>query len=147
MTENHELEDRIDQASKGEVASAEEVEEAFLNTEESYAEQTVLTSFLGNHPKVKILAVLLVEPRDINITKIADMGGMSRTTVYNHIRDLQALDVVIQSREVGGSPLYTINEKSEVAKLLANLEHELIKVIETHDADDILSLNSTAEEL
>ena len=94
--------------------------------EAPFAEQTALTSLLGDHPKVKILAVLLSEGRDINISKIADLAGMSRSTVYSHIEDLQGLDVVVKSREVGGSPMYEINRESEVAKHLANLEWDLL---------------------
>jgi len=92
----------------------------------SFAEQTALTELLGNHPKVKILAVLLSEGRDINVSQIAEQAGMSRSTVYDHIEDLQAMEVVEQTRKISGSPLYQINKDSDVAEQLHKLEWTLI---------------------
>ena len=92
----------------------------------SFAEQTALTELLGNHPKVKILAVLLSEGRDINVSQIAEQAGMSRSTVYDHIEDLQAMEVVEQTRKISGSPLYQINKHSDVAEQLHKLEWTLI---------------------
>jgi DNA-binding transcriptional ArsR family regulator len=97
--------------------------------DESFAEQTALTELLGTHPKVKILAVLLSEGRDINISHIAEQAGMSRSTVYDHIEDLQALEVVEQTRKISGSPLYQINKDSDVAEQLHKLEWSLIDVV------------------
>lgn len=94
--------------------------------DEAFAEQTALTDLLGTHPKVKILAVLLSEGHDINISQIARQGGMSRSTVYGHIEDLQTLGVVEQTREIGGSSLYEINKDSEVAEQLQQLEWTLV---------------------
>ena len=97
---------------------------------ESFAEQTALTQLLGDHPKVKILVVLLSEGRDINVSRIAEQAGMSRTTVYNHIDDLRDLNVVEKTRELGGCPLYQLNRSSEVAKKLGQLEWELLDEFE-----------------
>lgn len=97
---------------------------------ESFAEQTALTSLLGDHPKVKILAVLLSEGRDINVSQIAELAGMSRSTVYDHISALQEVGVVKLTRKVGGSPLYEINEESDIAECLAKLEWVLLDYYE-----------------
>lgn len=94
---------------------------------EPYAEQTALAQLLGDHPKVKILASLLSEGHDINVSRIADLAGMSRSTVYNHIDALINLGVVEHTRDVGGSPMYQINRDSEVAKLLGKLEWQLLE--------------------
>lgn len=92
----------------------------------SYAEDAVLTRLLGDSPQVKILAVLLKGGRDINVSQIAESGGMSRSSVYRHIDTLITLGVVEQTREIGGSPLYQINKDSPVAEKLAELEWELV---------------------
>lgn len=97
---------------------------------EPFANQTALTKLLGDHPKVKILAVLLSEGRDINVSQIAEQAGMSRSTVYKHIDDLRNLNVVEKTRELGGSPLYQLNRNSEVAKNLGKLEWELLDEFE-----------------
>lgn len=95
----------------------------------SFAEQTALTELLGNHPKVKILVTLLSEGRDINVSQIAEQAGMSRSTVYDHIEELQTLGVVKQTRKIGGSPLYQINKDSDVAEQLHKLEWTLIESV------------------
>jgi len=103
--------------------------EASDNTEEAapFAEQTVITDLLGDHPKVKILSVLSNEPRDTSVSQIAEQSGVSRSTVYDHLDDLQALDVVKQTRELGGSPLYEINKDDEAAKRFAQLQWAVVE--------------------
>jgi len=98
--------------------------------ENSYAEEAALTDLFGDHPKTKILAVLLGESRDVNITRIAEMSGMSRSTVYEYVDDLRDLGVIKQTRKVGGSPLYQLNRDSNVAKKLAQLEWDLVDVFD-----------------
>lgn len=93
---------------------------------DTFAENAVLTAMLGDHPKVKILAVLLKSGRDINVSQIAEQAGMSRSTVYDHIDGLMTINVVEKTREIGGSPLYQINRDSEAAEKLAQLEWALL---------------------
>lgn len=102
--------------------------------EQSYAERAALSTLLGEGPRVKILAVLLAEGRDTNVTTIADLGGMSRSSVYRHIDTLIDLGVVEQTREVSGSPLYQLNRDSQAAERLAQLEYELVELVA--DGDD-----------
>lgn len=96
----------------------------------AFAEEAVLTNLLGGHPKVKILSVLLSEGHDINISQIAEQAGVSRSTVYNHIDDLEDLQVIEETREIGGSHLYQINRQSSIAKKLAQLEWDLLDKFE-----------------
>ena len=105
-------------------ATTDQVEDA------PFAEQSALTDLLGDHPKAKILAVLTSESRDINITRLSDLAGCSRSTIYNHIDDLIELGAVEQTRKVGGSPLYQLNRDSSVAKKLAQLEWDLVEQYE-----------------
>lgn len=98
--------------------------------EKPYAEHSALTDLLGNHPKTKILAALLSESHDVNVSRIAELAGMSRTTVYDHIDDLQELNVVEKTRKVGGSPLYQINKDSKTSEELAQLEWALVEEYE-----------------
>ena len=100
------------------------------NRNEPFAEGSALTHLLGNNPKVRILSGLLSENDvDINVTQITDLAGIHRSTVYDHIGDLVRVDVVEQTRTVGGSPLYRINRDSEVAENLAQLEWDLLDVL------------------
>jgi DNA-binding transcriptional ArsR family regulator len=102
----------------------------------SYAEASALTDLLGESPRVKIIAVLLKEGRDVNVTQIADLGGMSRSSVYEHLDPLITLGVVEKTREIGGSPLYQINRGSAIAEKLGELEMELVDEIAPGSEDD-----------
>jgi len=71
--------------------------------QEPYAEDTVLTQVFGNHAEPKILAALLSEPdQDLNVTQIAELAGVSRKTVYEHLDRFVELGLVEQTREVAG---------------------------------------------
>ncbi|WP_248516331.1 winged helix-turn-helix domain-containing protein [Salinarchaeum laminariae] len=96
----------------------------------SYAEGTVLTELFGETPKVKIIAALLSESDvDLNVTQIAELAGLHRTTVHGHIDDLRNLEVIEETRKVGGSPMYRINRESDVAEDVAELEWDLLDVV------------------
>lgn len=104
---------------------------------QDYTDNAALTHLFGDSPKVKILAVLLQQGRDANVSTIADIGGMSRSSVYRHIDDLIDIGVVKQTREIGGSPLYQIDKESDVATKLAALEWELVDVVAGDTDNDI----------
>ena len=97
---------------------------------EAYVDCAALTDLFGDHPKTKILAVLLTNAHDSNITQIADDAEMSRSTVYNHIDDLTELGVIEETREMGGGSFYQINQDNAAAELLAQTEWELIEQYE-----------------
>ncbi|KOX91444.1 hypothetical protein AMS69_18910 [Haloarcula rubripromontorii] len=93
------------------------------DSEEAYAEDTPLTWAFGDTPKVKIIAALLSEAeRDINISDISRLSGVSRSAIYEHLDDLVELGVVAQTREMGGSTLYQINTENEAVEKIAELE-------------------------
>ena len=94
---------------------------------ESAAERTVLTDVLGGHAKVKILTVLLGEnDRDLNATEISRLAGIDRSTFYQHIDDLFAYDLVVETRTVGNSKMYQINRDAAAARDLAQFEWALL---------------------
>ena len=92
-------------------------------SEKPYAEGTPLTALFGNHPKTKIIATLLSEKEhDVNISEIARMSGMARSTVYEHIDDLVELGVVENTREVSMGQMYKIAEDDDLVELIDALE-------------------------
>lgn len=100
------------------------------NQDETYAQGTALTKLFGDAPKVKILASMLSESdHDLNITQIAELAGIHRTTVYDHLEDLVEIGVVEETRTVGGSQMYQINKDSKVAEDVAKLEWDLLDAI------------------
>jgi DNA-binding transcriptional ArsR family regulator len=93
---------------------------------EAYAEDTPLTWVFGSHPKVKIITVLLSGEHDMNITDMAQLAGMSRSAVYDHLDDLLVHGIIKETREIGSSSMYSINKDSAIAQLIGQLEHELL---------------------
>lgn len=96
-------------------------------TADNYAENTPLTKLFGNGARTKIIAALLKQTDDVNVSTIAELAGMSRSTVYDHLDDLVETGIVVQTREVGSSKLYKIDKENELAKHLAKLEWGLVK--------------------
>ena len=95
---------------------------------EAYAKDGVLTELLGDGPKVKMLTALLSEPDpdvDYNVTELARLAGVSRTTVYRHLEDFTELEVLVETRTSGASPRYKLNEDHPAVERLGQLEWEL----------------------
>lgn len=110
-----------------------------MENEESqhYTDNAALTRLFGDSPRTKILAVLLQQGRDTNVSTIADVGGMSRSSVYRHLDELIELGVVEKTREIGGSPLYQIDKENRVSKELAELEWVLVDEIAGETGEDV----------
>lgn len=90
---------------------------------EAYADDTPLTYLFGTGAKVKIVAALLGENgTDLNVTDIARLAGVARSTVYDHIDELQELGIVEHTRNVGDSPMYRFDMENEVGEHVAKLE-------------------------
>lgn len=105
--------------------------EAKRKEEDTYANGSALTKLFGESAKTKLIAALLSESDvDLNVTDLADLAGLHRTTVYEHIEDFEELGVVEQTRTVSGSPMYKINRDSQVAEDVAQLEWDLLDAIE-----------------
>lgn len=100
----------------------------------AYGEHSALSALLGEGARVLIIAALLSEDhRDMEVKRIAELAGVHRTTVYDHLEDLEDLDVVVNTRSVAGSPLYQINQDSPIAQGLKTLEMDLLDVVKKQD--------------
>ncbi len=90
---------------------------------DSYAEDSPFAHLFGQPARTKILAAFVSERgRDLNVSYVADLAGVARSTVYDHLGDLQDLGVIEHTRDVGGSPMYQLNEDSKIAEELVRLE-------------------------
>lgn len=97
---------------------------------ETYADDAALGKLFGTTPKVKIITALLGESdHDLNVSQIAELAGIHRTTVYDHLDDLVDLGVIEETRTVGGSRMYRIDRDSTVAEDVAQLEWDLLDAI------------------
>jgi predicted transcriptional regulator len=85
------------------------------DNDEQYSGNEPLVHVFGASGKVKIIWALLSErDRDLNVSDIADIGDVARSTVYENIDDLCEMGVVVKTREVGGGPMYQINTENEM---------------------------------
>lgn len=111
--------------------------EAPEDIENPYAENTPLTWIFGNHSKTRIIAALLSESdRDLNISDIARIAGISRSAVYDNLNELQEWGVIVETRQIGSSTMYKINPESEVVPLIAEIEDRLLdQCYETEETD------------
>lgn len=80
--------------------------------------------------RARIIGAFVAERgRDLSVSDVARLADVARSTVYRHIEDLQRLGVIEHSRDVqaGHSPMYQLDEDSEMAELLYQLEGVTLK--------------------
>lgn len=95
---------------------------------EAYAEDTPLTYLFGTPARTKIIGALLSETdRDLNTSDIARLAGVARSTVYDHLDELEALGLVEETRMVGGSPMYQIDTDDELVEHIVEIEGLALK--------------------
>jgi DNA-binding MarR family transcriptional regulator len=90
-----------------------------------YGEEAPLTYLFGDSARVKIIGAFVSERgRDLNISDIARLAGVARSTVYDHLHTLERLGVIEHTRDIedGHSSLYQLNEESQIAKMCYELE-------------------------
>lgn len=91
---------------------------------ESIADNTEMLKFLGDSVRTRILTVLSIHnTTDMSISDIARLAGVDRSNIYrnNHLKQLEKLDIIKQTRKVGGSKMYQLNPKNEKAQKLVEI--------------------------
>lgn len=84
-----------------------------------------LITLLSGPARVRILESFVAERgRDLSVSDVARLSDTARSTVYRHLDDLQELGVVEHTRTTasGHSARYQLNEDSDIAELLYQLE-------------------------
>lgn len=101
---------------------------ATTTTEESaFADGHPFMDVFGSPGRTKILAAFVSErTREITVSYAAQLAGVSRSTVYNHLEDLQEMGLV-EEIERGNSTYYTLDEDSELGHELYRLEGIALK--------------------
>lgn len=95
-----------------------------------YGEVAALAILLGASARVKILAALLGEDhRDISVATVASLAGVHKTTVYDHLDELESYGVVVNTREVSGSAMYQLNHDHPVVQNLKRLQESIIDTL------------------
>jgi DNA-binding transcriptional ArsR family regulator len=97
-------------------------------TSDAFADNAPLMQLFGTPARTRILSVFVDEMEyDLNVSELAEQAGVARSTVYDHLDDLQTLGVVKQTRETGNSRRYQLNTESPIAERLRELEGLVLK--------------------
>lgn len=82
----------------------------------------------GDSPQTKILDFLADHPEfDYSISEIAKKSHVSRPTVYKIKDILIKKELIIQTREQGGSPLYKLNIENKIVQVILKFDFEIAK--------------------
>jgi hypothetical protein len=86
-------------------------------------ESLFLQAFGKKSPVLKILDFLMDNVgSDYSKTEIAKGSDLSRGTLFNVWPGLEALELVVQTREVGRARMYKLNKKNPIARKLIELD-------------------------
>lgn len=86
-------------------------------------ESLFLQAFGKKSPVLKILDFLMDNVgSDYSKTEIAKGSDLSRGTLFNVWPGLEALELVVQTREVGRAKMYKLNKKNPIAEKLVELD-------------------------
>ena len=97
-------------------------------TSDAFADNAPLMELFGTPARTRLLSVFVDEMEyDLNVSELAEQAGIARSTVYEHLDDLQALDVIEQTRETGNGRRYQLNAESPIAERLHELEGLVLK--------------------
>ncbi len=102
-----------------------------MTTEEgAFAEAHPFMDLFGTPGRTKVLAAFVGERgREITVSYAAQLAGVSRSTVYNHLDTLKEMGVINASSH-NGNPYYTLNEESDLGRELYRLEGIALKARE-----------------
>ncbi len=91
-------------------------------------EETVFIEVFGSNPIMKVIDFLITfQAFDYPLTDIAKKAGISYSTLQTFWERLEKNNIVIKTRRVGKSDLFTLNTKNPAIKQLIKLDWNLIK--------------------
>jgi DNA-binding transcriptional ArsR family regulator len=67
--------------------------------------------------------------RDLSAREVSDIAGIHPSTFNEHVGDLLDLGVVIETRQSGNAQLYQLNEDSDAAADLEQLQFDLMEAV------------------
>lgn len=101
---------------------------------DTYADNA-MTWLLGDHPKARILTVLVGKDyRELTASQLCDLAGIRRRSFEEHVTDLLDFGVV-ESRTSDGDRTYRLNRESELAGDLKELQFDLLSAVGNGTAD------------
>ena len=94
---------------------------------EDLAERGPLATLFSGPARTRVIEVFVAnKSREMNVSDIARESDTARSSVYRHLNDLEELGI-IQRVNGEGNQRYTLNEDSEIATRLWELEGLTLK--------------------
>ncbi|ELY64040.1 hypothetical protein [Natronococcus jeotgali] len=98
---------------------------------EAIATNVPLTDVFGTHPKTKIIGALLTEAEDpvthFSASEIGRIAGVDTDSVEDHVADLVAYGIVVETDELEDRATYKLDEDSEVVDDIRRLSDRLFE--------------------
>ncbi|OYT55124.1 MAG: hypothetical protein B6U72_00550 [Candidatus Altiarchaeales archaeon ex4484_2] len=92
-------------------------------------EKSLLLGVLGDTPQLRIVDFLLGHYRyDYSKKEIAEGAGIAVSTLYGVWKELEELEIVIQTRAYGNTRLFKINSQNSLVKSLAKMDMDLVEL-------------------
>lgn len=92
----------------------------------SKVEESVLVQVFGDDPFIKILDTMMDRPtHDYNKKELAEVNDISRQTLYNIWEKVEELNLVKETRKIGNTQLYRLNQDSPIVKYIVEFEKSL----------------------
>lgn len=109
---------------------------------EAFASNVPLTDVFGSHPKTAILAALLAEEPDptthFTVNEIRRISGVEAETVEEHVDDLLAYGIVVETDDLNDeeTETYKLDEENDVVADIRQLYTDLFKAVPKSDTNE-----------
>ena len=89
----------------------------------------MLTEIFGNCSKVKVIDLIISHPgTEYSKTDIAKLSGISRSTLYEFIEQLEEYGIIKATKKVGNIQLYELDTNSEITQLISAFQLSLADI-------------------
>ena len=103
------------------------------NDAEAFASEIPLTDVFGTHPKTMIIATFLGETTDpitsFSVNEITRISGVDHETVEEHLTEIRAYGIIVETDEPEGERAYKLNEESDAVEDLRRLSDDLFEEV------------------
>jgi DNA-binding transcriptional ArsR family regulator len=129
--------DGTDETSADTPAGAGEATHPAEQVEPDEPDRKPITELFGDNARVKLLDVFIATNQSaLSASEVAELGGIDISTVRSSLDVFLENDVIEETGTVGYSPMYSLNDDSDVAEAIEGLSDALEDLAEEqHDPE------------